>query len=149
MSRRDQWKVQVNINQPDGTPWPGLPRDMIFDAMTGGGMGSTSTKYRPGNMGQQMSLGGTKDIANATCSRLMASDRDWPLFDTWADAAGVANAIITRWPLNARGVINGPGIQWRGTLITATPPDVDSNSQDPAIFTIEVETEGSPSQVAG
>jgi hypothetical protein len=50
MSRLDQYNVTVSL---DGTPLG------TFDKMTGGEIDSEETKYKPGGMAPQVSLGGS------------------------------------------------------------------------------------------
>lgn len=147
MSRQDQSKITVIVNQPDGKPWPGLGNRGTWDVKDGGGMDTTSTKYRIGGMGGQLSLGGTKDVQNITLNRLQVSDRDWPLLETWYDAAGVANVVISETPLDGRGTPNGDTMIWHGKLKRVTPGNANANSQDAKLFEIEVETYGSVDRV--
>jgi hypothetical protein len=137
-ARQDQAKIQVHID------WDGL-RDMpdeVWDERTGGNMDSDSTKYRLGNMGPQLSLGGLKNIQNITCRRLFR-DPDHARIDNYFDAVGRAPCTVHEWLLDGGGSPYGSPIVWTGTLKRVNPPDRNSNSQEAAIIEIEIDTQGS------
>src|SRR6187401_837440 len=67
MSRADQYRITVTIDGIDSGVW---------DKKTGGETDSEETKYRPGGMGESISLGGSRMTGNVTLQRLYVVPRD-------------------------------------------------------------------------
>lgn len=146
MSRADQYNVNVTIDGVNSGTW---------DKMTGGETDSEETKYRPGNMGEAISLGGSRMTGNVTLQRLYDIPRDhlghWPGGAGLAIAdlrqrAGRATVVISEQPLNINGKVQDgvKPLTYSGTLKRVATPDVDSESNDAALIEIEVTVAGDP-----
>lgn len=133
MSRVDQHLTTVTIDdRPLG----------VFDTIGGREVDSEETKYRPGGMGPQRSLGGQPTLGNVTLGRLYELARDYDLA-RWAQTrAGRGRVTVSEQPLDTDGNPYGRPSVYRGVLKTVTIPDKDSDSNDAAIWTIVVSTEG-------
>lgn len=131
--RQDQWSNTVTI---DGNPLG------VWDTLSGGDVEAEETKYRPGGMQPQVSLGGTTSVNNVTLSRLLDKE-DWPfMHNLMASRVGKANVTVSRQPLDINGNPMGRPLVYRGTLQNVNPGDTDSNSSDAQTWTIVVSTEG-------
>lgn len=129
MSREDQYNVTVSIDELTlGT----------FDKLTGGMIDSSETKYKPGGMAPEISLGGSKTVENVTVTRLYKFDRDHPLIGTLVSKVGKGNTTITKQPLDVDGNVFGAPMIYRGVLKSVTPPDHDSMGSDPGLLALEV-----------
>lgn len=132
--RQDQWSNTVTI---DGRPMG------VWDTLTGGDVDSEETKYRPGGMQPQISLGGTTTVNNVALGRLLTRD-DWPFMrDLMARRVGKAPVTVSRQPLDEDGNPFGRPMVYRGILQNVTPGDTDSNASDAQVWEITVSTEGS------
>lgn len=129
--RQDQWLVTATV---DGVSIG------IFDKMTGGEITSEETKYAPGGMQPQVSLGGMRSVENVTISRLARGEDDvhW-LFER----AGRADMSVTRQPLDADGNAYGRPVTYSGKLQGVTPAEIDSESSDAALLELEMAPSGS------
>jgi hypothetical protein len=132
-NRQDQYAVSVVIDGVNTGVW---------DKMSGGEMSSEDTKYKPGAMAKQVSLGGSQNLDNVTVSRLFDLDRDNPNVKTWMNRCGKAPVVVTKQPLDHDGAAYGDPIVYGGTLLRCTPPEHDSESSDAALLEIEVSTDG-------
>lgn len=131
--RADQWANTVSI---DGRPLG------VWDTLAGGGVESSETKYRPGGMEPEVSLGGSTSVGNLTLGRLLGPG-DWDyMHDLMSARVGRAEATVARQPLDADGNPFGRPLSYRGILHAVMPGDADSNSQDAQVWTITVSTEG-------
>lgn len=133
MSRQDQYNVTVSVGDTDlGT----------FDKMSGGAMDSEEAKYYPGGMAQQISLGGRTTVDNITVSRLYKLDRDRQLVPALVAGIGKASVVVNKQSLDVNGAKFGEPITWTGTLKRLAFPDADSESNDAALFELEITTDG-------
>jgi hypothetical protein len=133
VSRADQYNVTVAIDGVDDGTW---------DKMTGGEVDSEETKYKPGGMATAISLGGSQNVGNLTVSKLLKL-AEVPKIKGWMQRAGKASVVVTKQSLDVDGnVFSGAVIVYKGKLKAVTPPDVDSESSDPALVEIEVSTDG-------
>ena len=134
--RQDQWSNTVTI---DGTPLG------VWDTFGGGDVEAEETKYRPGGMQPQVSLGGSTSVNNVTLARLLDKE-DWPfMHKLMSSRVGKAPVVVSRQPLDADGNPFGRPLVYRGTLQNVNPGDTDSNSSDAQTWTIVVSTEGNVS----
>lgn len=149
MSRQDQYNVTVSVtrhvNGADETRNLGT-----FDKMGGGNADSEETKYRPGNMAEEVTLGGSRTVENVTVERLYDLARDAAPVNNgqsnlrWLmNGVGAALVVITKQSLDVNKNPFGNPLVYRGTLKAVTPPDVDSESTDAAMWSMEVTTTGS------
>lgn len=133
MSRSDQYNVTVAISGNSlGT----------FDKLEGGAIDSEEFKYRPGGMADEVSLGGYKMVENLTVSRLFDLQRDLPLVPFLIGRVGKGDVTITKQSLDVDGNPFGKPMVYVGKLKTFTPPNHDSESNEAALFELEVSTSG-------
>lgn len=131
--RQDQWSNTVTI---DGRPMG------VWDTLDGGESDSEETKYKPGGMQPEVSLGGSRAIGNLTLARLLGRS-DWDFMRGLMNKTGTAKCTVSRQPLDGDGNPWGRPLTYRGTLKTVTPGGTDSNSSDAQTWEIVVSTEGS------
>lgn len=128
------WYNTVSI---DGTPLG------VWDTLSGGDVGSEETKYKPGGMQPEVSLGGTTSVENVTLGRLMSRE-DWDFMHRlMSSRVGKAPCTVARQPLDVDGNPFGRPMVYQGVLQNVTPGDSDSNSSDAQVWEITVSTEGS------
>jgi hypothetical protein len=134
MSRQDQYNVTVTIDGENlGT----------FDKMTGGDLDSEETKYKPGNMGPEISLGGSKQITNIVVSRLYDLNRDHPKMEWLESKTGKGQCVVTKQPLDINEQKFGKPLVYKGTLKKVTPPPADSSATTTAaMIELEISTNG-------
>jgi hypothetical protein len=129
--RNDRFKVTVSVT--------GVAMDTDpFDAQTGGDTDSTETKYRPGGMAPEVSLGGAVSTANIVITRNFALGRDDVLMAPLRNAAGKKQASCTVQPLDGDGNSFGTPWTFSGVLQRVRGPQPDSMSQDPAMLELEI-----------
>jgi hypothetical protein len=133
MSRQDQNAITLTIDGVDLGVW---------DKLEGGEVDSEETKYRPGNMGSQISLGGSVEVGNLTLSRLYMLSRDHDRVHWLIGRVGKGNATAARHLLDTDGNVYGRAIVYTGKLKTVTLPDVDSESSDAALIECEITPDG-------
>jgi hypothetical protein len=133
MSRLDQYDVSVSI---DGTNLG------TFDKMAGGNIDSTETKYKPGNMAPQMSLGGSVEVSNVTVSRLYDLSRDHSRVPFLKGKVGKGTVVVRKQPLDVNGTPFGTPVVYTGKMKSLNMPEPDSESSAAAIMEIEVSTVG-------
>lgn len=133
MSTQNQYAVFAAI---DGGPIS------IWDGFEGGGVDSEETRYKPGAMQPEISLGGTRTVENITLTRLYDLDRDHLVVKQWMAKCGRATVIIAKQPLDADGNVKGSSLVYTGKLKMVKPPDHDSNSSEAATIQIEVTPAG-------
>lgn len=133
MSRLDQYAVTVSI---DGVTLG------VFDKLSGGKYDSEETKYKPGGMAPQISLGGSKMVDNVTVSRLFRLDRDLPLVPTLKAKVGNGQVTISKQSLDTNRNPYGTPDVYTGTLKSATFPEPDSESNNAALMELEVSSNG-------
>lgn len=127
--RKDQFNVTLSI---DGKSYG------VWDKHDGGEIDSSEKKYKPGGMGKEQSLGGTKTTGNITLERAYDLQRDGSILAELKAKAGKGVATVTKQPLDADGIAFGPQEVEVGTLKRVTPPSHDSNSTDEATIQVEV-----------
>jgi hypothetical protein len=132
-TREDTWLLTFNVaGRPLG----------VWDTKEGGEVDSEETKYPPGGMAREISLGGRRTIGNITLSRYCDRVRDWPLIKWLCDQAGAGRVSIGQTPLNFAGAPGGAQLGYTGTLKTVTPPPVDSTGSDAAKIECECTIDG-------
>ena len=113
-----------------------------FDNFAGGDTDSDESKYRPGGMAPDVSLGGSTSTANITLQRNFALGRDDVLLPKLRAAAGKAQASVTLQPLDKDRNVFGAGETFRGVLQRVQGPQHDSTSSDPAMLELEINPGG-------
>lgn len=135
MSREDQYNVTVSVTRTD----LGETRSLgTFDGLSGGAIDSEETKFWPGGLGQQISLGGRRTVENVTVSRLYDLARDHPNMGWLAGGVGKADVTITKTSITVDGIASGRPLVYKGKLKSVSPPDHDSESSDAALFEMEI-----------
>lgn len=133
MSRQDQYNVTVTIDGENlGT----------FDKLEGGEVDSEETKYKPGGMSPQVSLGGSVNVGNVTVSRLYDLARDHTRAAFYRSKVGKGQVTIAKQILDADGNAYGKPMTYTGKLKAVTFPEHDSTSSDPGLIALEISTAG-------
>lgn len=133
-SREDQYNVTVTM------AYGGVTKDLgTFDTLDGGEVDSDDTKYFPGGMQQQISLGGRAAVGNVTVGRIYDLARDHPIMGWVLGGVGCAEVTVTKTSMTACSpkAVEHP-LVYKGKVKTVTPPSHDANSTDAAIWTMEV-----------
>ena len=134
-TREDTWVVTLSVaDVPQG----------VWDTKEGGEIDSEETKYPPGGMAPEISLGGRRTIGNITLSRYCDRVRDWPTIKWLADQVGAARVSIGITPLDFAGSAGGKQLGYTGTLKSVTPPPIDSTGSDAAKIEVECTIDGEP-----
>lgn len=131
--RQDQWANTVTI---DGVAWG------VWDTLGGGEVEAEETKYRPGGMAAEVSLGGYTSVGNLTLGRLLTKAQWEPMATLMRTKVGKATVSVSRQPLDVDGQPFGKPLVYSGTLMNVTPGDTDSNSSDAQVWEITVSTVG-------
>lgn len=133
MSRQDQYNVTVSLELNGDKMTLGT-----FDKLTGGEVDSEETRYRPGAMGVEISLGGFVTVGNVTVERLFSQARDLPILGKLMMWAGRADAVAVKQSLDVAGKPVGKPLVYKGTLKSVSPPDADSESSGAALLSMEI-----------
>lgn len=133
MSRQDQWLITATY---DGKPMG------KWDKKDGGAVTAQDTKYRPGGMSPEVSLGGPVSVENVTLTRMYDPVADKALVKTLAGLVGRARVAVTQTDLDQYGAPLGNPYTYSGTLIRITPPAADSMSNAAAMLEAEISTDG-------
>lgn len=136
MSRLDQYDISVTV---DSTPI----KDS-FDKQTGGAVDSEETKYKPGGMQPQISLGGSVITDNVVISRLYRLERDLDICNWLKGRVGKGQVVVKKQSLDVDGVPFGKPLVYAGKLKRIHFPEPDSESSAAGLFEIEVSTAGIP-----
>jgi hypothetical protein len=129
VSRSDQYDVTVAIE--------GLGNLGTFDTFKGGEVDSDEQKYRPGGMGDPVSLGGAVTMGNVTVGRNYILERDHVIVHKLLALVGRANIVAVKQPLDLNKVPYGRPLVYQGKVKMVTPPEHDSTSSDPSMLEIE------------
>lgn len=136
MSRSDQYDVTVVIKAGGS-----LATDLdlgTFDTFEGGEVDSEETKYWPGGLGQQISLGGRRTVGNVTVGKLYDQTTDHPNMGTIMGLVGKNTVVVTKTSLTIDDVAVAKPLVYEGKLKSITPPSHDSESGDAATWEMEV-----------
>jgi hypothetical protein len=135
-TREDTWLISLSIDGRDLEVW---------DSLDGGEIDSDESKYRPGGLQSEVSLGGTRTVGNITLGRNYDYLRDHPMLPWLVSRVGAGRCVIGRQPLDFNGVPQGAPTRYTGTLKTVTPPGIDSMSNDPTKIEVEITIDGTVS----
>lgn len=135
-TREDTWLVSLSIDGRDLEVW---------DTLDGGEIDSDESKYRPGGLQSEISLGGTRTVGNITLGRNYDNLRDHPVLPWLVSRVGAGRCVIGRQPLDFNGVPQGAPTRYTGTLKTVTPPGIDSMSNDASKIELEITIDGTVS----
>lgn len=140
MSRQNQHLVTLTIEDPA----TGERRDLgLWDKLEGGGLDSEESTYRAAG-GTRVSLGGSVEPENVTLSRLYDLVRDHAQVGWLLAMVGRGRCSISKIPTDAAYASSGRPLTYGGTLKRCTPPEVDSESDDPGLIELEFTIEGAP-----
>lgn len=109
---------------------------------SGGQIEAEETKYRPGSMEPQKSLGGPVGVENITIRKLFDPQMR-ALFHALANMCGKATMTVTSQPLDADGNPEGRPQIYSGILTRVTPPESNANANDAAEMELEMSADGS------
>jgi hypothetical protein len=127
-TREDTTLVTLRVDDVDFGVW---------DKKTGGNADSEETKYWPGGMAKEVSLGGRQTHENITLSREFDWGRDLPSLGYLLDRRGKAAVTIGQQFLDIDGNARGNPLTGTGTLKSVQAPDHDSSGNDAAMIEIE------------
>lgn len=110
-----------------------------FEVKTGGELDSEEQTYLLGGMGQRISLGGQRVPGNVTINRIFDFARDHVNGEWFRQRVGNGTTMeVHQQPLDKSGKPWGQAIIYNGTFKRWTPPEVNSNSNDPALIELEM-----------
>lgn len=132
IARQDTFNVSVVI---DGVDYGGG-----WEARSGGAGDSEETKVKLGNMGGEVSLGGSVSVENITLKKLYDLDGIANNLTTLFARRGKAVVSITTQPLDYDGNACGTSFSYSGILKQVTPPEYDAQGNDEAYIELEVST---------
>lgn len=137
MSRTDQFNVTVSVTRIiNGSA---VTRDLgTFDGFTGGEVDSEETKFHPGGLAEQISLGGRRNVGNVTVSRLYDLIRDHPNMGWLMAGVGKADVTVTKTSITVDAQAVAAPLVYQGKLKQNKPPEHDSESSDPAMYELEI-----------
>ena len=133
-TREDTHLITASINRG---PAVGEKKTGTWDKKEGGEIDSEENKYPPGGMADEISLGGRKTIGNLTISRYYDWLRDDELIPWLKNGVGSARGSIGIQMKDVDGNSQGQLMTYGGTLKTLTPPELDSTSNDAAMWSME------------
>jgi hypothetical protein len=138
-TRQDTWVIRAHLNGNTIGIW---------DKRTGGELDSEETKYSPGGMNPQISLGGRNQPGNVVLQRIYdrVNDHD-NLLQKLYDAVGNGEIDVYSRPMDLDGNGYGQAIHHNGILKRVAVPDVDSESSTAALLEIEVSVGADPALV--
>jgi hypothetical protein len=138
-TRQDTWQITVHL---------GGNTTGVWDKRTGGELDSEETKYSPGGMNPQLSLGGRHVPGNVVLQRIYDRVADHAILQDWLDGVGHEVVDVYTQPMDPNGNVYGPSIYHTGKLKKVAFPDVDSESSTAALFEIEVSIGADPKMAA-
>jgi hypothetical protein len=138
--RSDLFSVAVTATDPA----TGESRQIgLWDGLSGGELDSEETVYNASG-GVRVSLGGKTTPGNVVLKRLYDLTRDNPNEAFMLALVGRGDISVSKQPTNSAYAASGRPMSYLGTLKRYTPPEVDSDSSDPAMVEIEVTVKGNP-----
>lgn len=140
--RQDQWANSLTVQMG------GRSVDLgVWDTLGGGDVAWSETKYSPGGMAPQRTLGGVKTVNNVTLGRLLDTDEknDWATLQTIMQQRSEVPATVTRQPLDKDGRPFGSPLVYTGMIIGVAPGDTDSNAEGAQLWTVTISTDATVS----
>jgi hypothetical protein len=137
--RQDQWSNTLSVYL--NGQWVQLG---VWDTLAGGDVAFGETKYKPGGMKPEKSLGGSKSVNNVTLGRLLDQDDDrddWTLLRTLMQLDEEPPCIISRQPLDTSKLPFGSPLNYTGKMIAVQPGDTDSNAEGAQVWTTIISTD--------
>jgi hypothetical protein len=131
VARSDQYQISLFV---DGTACG------VFDDADGGGVDSSELKYRPGGMGDQVSLGGPQMVDNITLTRGFDRARDQALLAWMISRCGKGSATVVKQPLDVDKNAFGDPIVYTGKLKKYNPAKVQADANTVDTYDFEIST---------
>jgi len=128
-SRIDQYDIGVTVDGRDLGTW---------DTFAGGEVDSEETTYKPGGMGERISLGGSVNIGNVTVGVLYDLQRIHTITHWLISRVGKGWVVIKKQPLDADNNAFGDALTYQGRLKQVHPPEPDSEASDAAKIELEI-----------
>jgi hypothetical protein len=135
-TREDTQLITLSVDRA-GRDGAGVLDTGTWDKKEGGEVDSEENKYKPGGMGKEISLGGSVTVGNVTLSKYYDWARDDKPIQWLKNGVGYARGTIGVQMFDITGAAKGALMSYGGTLKTVTPPDLDSTSNDPAMWSVE------------
>ena len=134
--RQDNWLNTVTI---DGVSFG------VWDTLQGGDPEASETKYKPGGMQPEVSLGGSSQVNNLTLGKLLVKGEYTSQLRALMTSGRMGKAVagVSRQPLDEDGNPFGDPLSYTGKLMHVLPGDTDSNAQGAQVWQIVVSTDGS------
>ena len=134
MSRVDQYDVRVVVDGRDLGTW---------DKLTGGEIDSEELTFKPGAMGDRISLGGSVNLGNVTVSKLYNLAHVHAVVEDVAERHRLRGEDDAQQPLDVNGAAWGSSpLVYKGKLKRIAPPEHDSESNDAALLELEMTPAG-------
>lgn len=134
-----QWQERVSVI----VKYNGETYSAVFQTFQGGAIANTSVKNRQGGMGEEESLGSPGSREAITVSKIFDFEQDLPFakfLDNVVRQGGGQVSIGRQKLLPSRNAYGNP-INYTGTLMKFTLPDSDSNAQEKAEMTLEIDAD--------
>src|SRR5215831_13401885 len=128
-SRVDQYDITVTCDGRNLGTW---------DKLTGGEIDSEETTFKPGGMGNRISLGGSVNVGNVVVSRLYDLQKVHAVVHWLLPRVGKGSVTVKKQPLDVDGNPWGRALVYTGKLKQVTPPEVDSEASDAALLALEM-----------
>lgn len=142
MSLQNQRQVTVWIESDPAWDPNGVLGDLgIFEARTGGNLGSENTDFAPGAMAPRKQIGGQQTAEDITVNRVFIRERDRALVGALAAARGRARMSTSDTLLDRSKNPFGDPVTFTGIMGEYHHPDADSESNDPARLEIVMNTD--------
>src|ERR1035437_10166223 len=113
----------------------------VFDTVSGDGVDAKPVKHRPGGMGPEISYLALPVYSDVTVSRVYDEGRDHELIATLHNAVGILRATVSVQPLDNNANPFGSPRTYRGRVAAVKDGKVDSTSNNPRIWTLDVQVE--------
>jgi len=127
--RQDEFDVTVKVDGQDLGTW---------SKCEGGEIDSDELTYKPGAMGERVSLGGAQNVGEVTVTALYDLDRFSPIIHWLLGRAGKGHAVVNKQPLDVDGNAFGRALVYSGVLKTVTPPIHDANASAAAEIVLAI-----------
>jgi hypothetical protein len=114
----------------------------VWDTMSGGKLAASVTKHREGGMGPSVAYAGNANTDDVTLVRTFKRGRDTELWPFIKGRCGKGRCVISKQPLDEDGNAFGRPHVFTGLLSEVEGPEVDSDSEDRAIITLTIVTDG-------
>jgi hypothetical protein len=142
-TRQDTWRVHLWVDDVR-TDTDSRVDFGVWDKKSGGSIDSEERIYHPGGMVPPISLGGRTTPEAVTMSKIYDLNKDPDRLDCLLAGVGRASCLVAQQAMSIRASDAGPVLTYEGTLKTVTPPDHDSEGNDPAMIEVVVSIPSAP-----